>query len=192
MLTACSGKLVALSTIDGGPENDPMGGTGSGTGSGSGSGSGGSTSVGPPVPVDCAEAIFTKPCALGDTVAKCVTCSGIFGCHGKDPILPGWDLSAEGLAASQGGQKFINRPANDTPDGVCGDGAVPPVAGKVIVDPIHPENSLLYQKVTTNYLNSPGFCGSRMPFAATRALTVEQQQCILAWIKKIPGVNAGP
>jgi hypothetical protein len=143
---------------------------------------------GPPAPTNCAEVIFTRSCPANATVAKCVTCSGISGCHGKEaPSIPGLDLTVEGLAASQGGKKFINMPADDVA-GLCGAAAAPtPIRGKVIVDPVNPENSLLYQKVTTNFME----CGSRMPFTALKPLTDADQKCILDWIKNIPGVKAG-
>lgn len=141
----------------------------------------------PPGPTDCAEVIFTRACAPGSTVNKCVTCSGISGCHGKDTPTTDLDLSAEGIAASQSGKTFINKPADDV-NGLCGAAAMPtPIKGKVIVDPNNPENSLLYQKVLTGFAD----CGSRMPFTATKPLSAADQQCILDWIKKIPGVKAG-
>jgi hypothetical protein len=77
-------------------------------------------------------------------------------------------------------------PANDV-DGLCGAAALPtPIKGKVIIDPIHSENSLLYQKVQVGFAE----CGSRMPFTAIKPLSDVDQQCILDWIKKIAGVNS--
>jgi hypothetical protein len=162
VLSACGGRVVG---------DDPSGGSG--------------TSA----PVnDCAEAIFTKECPPGATVARCKTCSGIPNCHGKEsPVIPGFDLTADGLARENHGRAFVNRPADDV-NGLCGAAAQPsPISGQVIIDPLYPENSLLYRKVS---LEGPS-CGTRMPFTAPGPLSDAERKCILDWIKKIPGVNGG-
>jgi hypothetical protein len=101
------------------------------------------------------------------------------------PATLGLDLSAEGIVASGRGAKWINMPADDV-DGTCGAAATPvPFQGKIMVDPAHPENSLLYQKE----IEGNGGCGSQMPFTAVKPLSLTEQKCILDWIKKIPGVN---
>jgi hypothetical protein len=200
LLLACGGKTVTHSAVDRDTEDASMGGAGSagsndagGFGSsttGGGSGVGGTgTLVGMRVGdcADVAEAIFTRTCEPSQTtVAKCKTCSGLDGCHGAvAPATLGLDLTPNGIAESQRGARWINEPADDI-NGVCGAAATPtPILGKVMVDPVHPENSLLYQKE----IEGNGGCGSVMPFTATTPLTLEEQKCILDWIKKIPGVN---
>jgi hypothetical protein len=150
-------------------------------------GGGSDTGGGDQGPMDCAEAIMTRACAASATVNKCVTCSGLSGCHGKDsPAITGLDLSADGLVANEHGKKLINKKADDV-NGLCGAAAMPPLSGKVIIDPNNPENSLMYKKVQTNFSE----CGLRMPYTATKALSASDQQCILDWIKKIPGVSSG-
>jgi hypothetical protein len=151
-------------------------------------GGGSGDTPGDQVPTDCAEQIMTRACAPGATVNKCVTCSGLSGCHGKDsPAITGLDLSLDGLAANEHGKTLINKPADDV-NGLCGAAAMPtPIKGKVIIDPNNPENSLMYQKVQTNFAE----CGSRMPYTASKPLSAADQQCILDWIKKIPGVKSG-
>jgi hypothetical protein len=141
-------------------------------------------------PTDCAdvaEAIFTRPCGPGaTTVAKCQTCSGLANCHGKEaPATLGLDLSPEGIIESGRGIRWINMPADDI-NGSCGAAATPmAIRGKIMVDPVHPENSLLYQK----QIPGNGGCGTLMPFTAVKPLPVTEQKCILDWIKRIPGVN---
>jgi hypothetical protein len=138
-------------------------------------------------PMDCAEVIMTRACAPSATVNKCVTCSGLSGCHGKDsPAITGLDLSAVGLVANEHGKKLINKPADDV-NGLCGAAAMPPLSGKVIIDPNNAENSLMWKKVETNFAE----CGGRMPYTAIKPLSAADQQCIFDWIMKIPGVKSG-
>ncbi len=137
-------------------------------------------------PTDCGLAILTKECSpTQDTFAKCKSCSGFSACHGKDmPSIAGLDFTASAIGD---GTQFINKAADDSVAGSCGAMAMPTaIKGKVLVDPRAPENSLIYQKVTATF-----GCGSRMPFASTTFLSTTDQQCILDWIKKIPGVSAG-
>jgi hypothetical protein len=143
----------------------------------------GSTTGGP---MDCAEQIFAKECGPGmTTIAKCQTCSGLANCHGKEtPAVTTLDLTAAGLEANEHGKKLVGLAADDV-NGSCGAAATPtPIKGKVIIDPMNPENSLLYQKV----IAGNGGCGSAMPFTSPKPLTADQAKCILDWIKKIPGV----
>lgn len=136
-------------------------------------------------PTDCGRAILTRPCASTEDVSQCKSCSGFSGCHGKDmPAIMGLDLTAAGLGD---GSQYINQKADDSAMGSCGAGAVPtPVTGKIYIDPIHPENSLIYQKVTANV-----GCGVRMPYPGTTLLSAGDQMCILDWIKSVPGVSRG-
>jgi hypothetical protein len=53
----------------------------------------------------------------------------------------------------------------------------------VIIDPDHPENSLLYDK-----LRGQPACGPEMPYARP-PLSPDNQQCILDWIETVPGVK---
>jgi hypothetical protein len=53
----------------------------------------------------------------------------------------------------------------------------------VIIDPHNPTSSLLYDK-----LQPQPACGSEMPYGRP-PLTDTDQQCILDWIKKVPGVS---
>jgi hypothetical protein len=55
-----------------------------------------------------------------------------------------------------------------------------------IIDSAQPEMSLLYNKLDDNPV-----CGPRMPFLVPKALTADQKQCILDWIKTVPGVHGG-
>ncbi len=134
-------------------------------------------------PTDCGQAILTRACASTDDVSQCKSCSGFPGCHGKDmPAVAGLDLSAAGLGD---GSQYINQKADDSAMGSCGAGAVPtPVSGKVYIDPVHPESSLIYQKVTATF-----GCGLRMPYPGTVLLSDADQKCILDWIKSVPGVG---
>lgn len=131
----------------------------------------------------CGFAILTQACPPGATFSKCKSCSGFPGCHGKDtPSNAGLDLTADGIGD---GTKYINYPADDSVAGSCGAGAMPtPFKGQVYIDPMNPENSLIYKQVTT-----ARSCGSRMPFASTVFLSDADQLCILDWIKSVPGVR---
>jgi hypothetical protein len=161
ILTSCAGRLEALE----GP-----------------GGSDGKT----PIFTDCGFAILTQTCPEGSSFSKCKSCSGFGSCHGKDtPSIVGLDLTADGIGD---GIKYINKGADNTSMvGGCGTAAMPPVSGKVYIDPKNAENSLIYQKVTTTF----GGCGSRMPFASTVFLSTTEQLCILDWIKSVPGVRQG-
>jgi hypothetical protein len=159
------------------------GGTFAGAG-GTFAGAGGAVSDGGVSTHNCGFVILTQMCPPGATFAKCKSCSGFPACHGKDsPSNVGLDLTADGIGD---GTKYIDYPADDSVMGSCGAGAMPtPMKGKVYIDPINPENSLLYQKETTSFV-----CGSRMPFASTVFLSDTDQRCILDWIKSVPGVRS--
>jgi hypothetical protein len=56
-----------------------------------------------------------------------------------------------------------------------------------IIDPTTPEESLLLKKFEENPV-----CGARMPFVQRPALTAAEKQCVLDWIKQVPGVAGAP
>jgi hypothetical protein len=99
------------------------------------------------------------------------------GCHLSTPgstAQANLDLSASALGD---GSQFVNAPAQGS---FCGHGSNPL---PVIIDPKHPQNSLLYNK-----LQPKPACGPEMPFTRP-ALTPDSQQCILDWIQSVPGVE---
>ena len=61
--------------------------------------------------------------------------------------------------------------------------ASPDVHAKILIDPHSPEKSLLYDKL----LSAP-VCGPQMPYLRP-VLAPTDQQCILDWIKSVPGVG---
>ena len=96
------------------------------------------------------------PC--GDVVARIFvpSCGGT-GCHGPVAAQQDLDLVSPGVAA-----RVV---------GVTGTGCLTTLA-----DPVNPEASLLYQK-----LSPTPPCGSPMPLARP-ALSEEDVACVLAWI----------
>jgi len=135
----------------------------------------------PEAPAPCAIGVFAKNCAA---IALCHA-SPDSPSPGDIPALPGFDLSPAGIKAANDGASFVGRKASDDPVATCGASAKPPVVGKFIVDPNNPEASLLYEK-----LSDKPSCGARMPQVG-KALSAAYKQCILDWIEKLPGVNAG-
>jgi hypothetical protein len=184
ILCGCSGKLVALSSSDGGP-NAMM----SGTGNPSGGASGGAATGNNDTPEGAA--------VIGSPLSDCLTkvlviykCGTADTCHGGQHPVNGIDLTPEGVG---NGAWMVDRAADDTADGLCGKASQPPLSGFFIVDSHHADKSLLYSK-TTDGNWTPGLglflpvCGARMPFATTRTLRTAEQQCILDWILTLPGV----
>jgi hypothetical protein len=99
------------------------------------------------------------------------------GCHlstSGSPAQANLDLSASALGD---GRQLVNAPAQGS---FCAHSSSPP---PVIIDPDHPENSLLYDK-----LQAKPVCGPEMPYARP-PLSPDKQQCILDWIKSVPGVQ---
>jgi hypothetical protein len=112
----------------------------------------------------CGIKVMTQSCALA-------------GCHLPTPGSPAQanlDLSASALGD---GRQLVNAPAQGS---FCAHSSSPP---PVIIDPTHPESSLLYDK-----LQSKPACGPEMPYARP-SLSPDNQQCILDWIKSVPGVQ---
>mgnify|MGYP001330018418 CR=1 FL=1 len=123
-----------------------------------------SNAADPPPAGPCGVTVMTQSCALS-------------GCHISAPGSPAQanlDLTASALGD---GHQLVNAPAQGT---FCGK-VSPPLP--VIIDPKNPENSLLYNK-----LQPTPVCGPQMPY--TKApLSPSDQQCILDWIKTVPGVQ---
>jgi hypothetical protein len=124
------------------------------------------------------------PGATGNTSAASESCGltvmaqscALAGCHASSPgsaPQANLDLSTSALGD---GHELVNAAAQGS---VCASSTPKPV----IIDPIHPTNSLLYGKL----LPQPA-CGSEMPYARP-PLSDTDQQCILDWIKKVPGVS---
>jgi hypothetical protein len=112
-------------------------------------------------------------CGLTVMAQQCA----VVGCHiasSGSPAQANLDLST---AAVGDGKQLVNAPAQGS---FCAASSTPP---PVIIDPHNPENSLLYDK-----LQSKPVCGPQMPFLRPVLMTADQQ-CILDWIKTVPGVG---
>ena len=125
------------------------------------------------------------PGATGATSAASESCGltvmaqscALAGCHASSPgSAPeaSLDLSASALGD---GHELVNAAAQGP---YCAGSSTPP---PVIIDPIHPTSSLLYVK-----LQPQPPCGSQMPYSRP-PLSDGDQECILDWIKKVPGVS---
>jgi hypothetical protein len=115
-------------------------------------------------PTSCGITVMSLNCALA-------------ACHlptSGSPAQANLDLSASALGD---GHQLVNAPAQGS---FCARGSTPP---PVIIDPDHPENSLLYDK-----LQPQPVCGPEMPYLRP-ALSPDNQQCILDWIEMVPGVK---
>jgi hypothetical protein len=137
------------------------GGDASGASGTQGAGATGATSA---ASESCGLTVLAQSCAL-------------VGCHASSPGSPpqaNLDLSASALGD---GHQLVNAPAQGSP---CAGSSSPP---PVIIDPHNPTSSLLYDK-----LQPQPACGSEMPYGRP-PLTDTDQQCILDWIKKVPGVS---
>jgi hypothetical protein len=95
----------------------------------------------------------------------------MIGCH-QAPAQASLELTP---AALGDGSKLVGAPAR----GMLCAGATP---RPLIIDPQHPEQSLLYEKLQP----SPA-CGATMPYLSP-PLSSGDAQCILDWIKRVPGV----
>jgi hypothetical protein len=109
------------------------------------------------------------PCMAPLMGAKC----SLSGCHGGVTTSAGLDLTAATINAPQ---PLVDK-ANKGEAMGCAAGV-----GKLI-DSQRPEQSLIYTKVTT-----PS-CGAKMP--PSGPLAPAETNCILNWIKSIPGVGGG-
>ena len=109
------------------------------------------------------------PCMAPLMSAKC----SLSGCHGGVVTSAGLDLSAATINAPQSLVDKMNRGEM----GGCGANV-----GKLI-DSQRPEQSLIYTKVTTQT------CGAKMP--PSGPLAPAETNCVLNWIKSIPGVGGG-
>ena len=113
------------------------------------------------------------PCGITVMAQTCA----VAGCHLSIPGTPAQanlDLSTSALGD---GHQLVSAAAQGT---YCGHSSTPP---PVIIDPKNPENSLLYNK-----LQPMPVCGPQMPFTRP-PLSADNQQCILDWIKSVPGVE---
>jgi len=164
-LMGCSGRLVALSTNDGGP------------------GSIGSTGGWDPATADCAVLALDKSCSSADGT-----------CHGGSPPIVGLDLSGPGIVAAHNGADLVGRPASDDVDvsgAACSPMSMPPAFGKYIIDPQNPQASLLYAKMQPSFpcgARMPLLPRPRQPMVVSAV----DQACILAWIKHLSGVAPDP
>jgi hypothetical protein len=112
----------------------------------------------------CGVTVMSQSCALA-------------GCHlttQGSPAQANLELSE---AALGDGHQLVNAPAQGS---FCAQSATPP---PVIIDPHHAENSLLYNK-----LQAEPVCGPEMPYLRPQ-LSPANQQCILDWIRAVPGVE---
>jgi hypothetical protein len=115
----------------------------------------------------CGLTVMAQSCALA-------------GCHASSPgSAPQANLDLSSGALGDGHQ-LVNAPAQGS---VCAGISSPP---PVIIDPLHPTSSLLYGK-----LQSQPVCGASMPYARP-SLSDADQQCILDWIGRVPGVTSKP
>lgn len=106
-----------------------------------------------------------KPDAGSPTMAAACDFKGIVqtkcgnpNCHGAPASNTGLDLTTAGLAMRLDGRKGAS---------ACTD--------KLLIDKDHPENSMLYLKVTGSD------CGVKMPLGGS--LTASEQACFLTWIE---------
>jgi hypothetical protein len=116
-----------------------------------------------PPATSCGVTVMSQSCALT-------------GCHLPSPGSPAQanlDLSASGLGD---GHQLVNAPAQGS---YCAHATPPPV----IIDPNHPDRSLLYDK-----LQPQPSCGPEMPYGRP-PLSSGDQKCILDWIESVPGVK---
>ena len=136
------------------------------------------------IPTNCGIAAFKKSCNSTDGA-----------CHGPSPDAPGimgLDLTVAGIVAAHDGADFVGKaPSNDLANGAaCSPLSTPPVMGQLLVDPVNPEESLLYSKMASS---AP--CGAHMPVLPRKGqpptVSASDQACILTWIKSLPGVCAG-
>ena len=101
----------------------------------------------------------------------------VVGCHVASmgsPAQANLDLTT---AVVGDGHALVNAPAQGS---FCASSSTP---RRVIIDPHSPEQSLLYNKLLTMPV-----CGPQMPFTRP-PLAPADQQCILDWIKSVPGVG---
>lgn len=136
--------------------------TGTGGAGGSTGGAGGAGGAGGSGMLD--------PCMAPLMMSKC----SLVGCHGGSIQSAGLDLSPAALAQPQG---LVDKMNKGDPAGGC-----MASVGKII-DAQRPEQSLLYTKITTPT------CGVAMP--PTGKLPPAEAECVLNWIKSVPGVTGG-
>jgi hypothetical protein len=138
---------------------------GGGSGSGGAAGTGGSSGMG-----------GTAGSGPGcDYMTILTTSCAAIGCHGGATAQAGIHLDDPASIAGLVGMK--------APAGACS------AANDVlVVNPTNPTDSLLYV-VLQDPLPS-GYCGIRMPFGGNQ-LPTAQRDCMLAWIRSLPGVMSG-
>jgi hypothetical protein len=110
------------------------------------------------------------PCMAPLMGAKC----SLSGCHGGVTLSAGLDLTAATIAAPQ---PLVDKANKGETNQGCAAGVAK------LIDSQKPEQSLIYTKVTT-----PS-CGAKMP--PSGPLAPAETNCILNWIKIIPGVGGG-
>jgi hypothetical protein len=116
-----------------------------------------------PPATSCGITVMSQSCALT-------------GCHLSSPGSPAQANLDLSTSAVGDGHQLVNASAQGS---YCAH-ATPP---QVIIDPNHPDKSLLYDK-----LQSQPVCGPEMPYGRP-ALSPDDQQCILDWIGSVPGVK---
>jgi len=139
------------------------GGTGGATGGTGGAtgGAGGTAGTGGGALDPCMAPLMTAKCSLS-------------GCHGGVTLSAGLDLSAATINAPQ---SLVDKANKGETNMGCAAGF-----GKLI-DSQRPEQSLIYTKVTSQP------CGAKMP--PSGPLAPAETNCVLNWIKSIPGVGTG-
>jgi hypothetical protein len=137
------------------------GGTGGATGGTGGTGTGGAAGTGGGALDPCMAPLMTAKCSLS-------------GCHGGVTTSAGLDLSTATINAPQ---SLVDKANKGEANQGCAAGF-----GKLI-DSQRPEQSLIYTKVTSQP------CGAKMP--PSGPLAPAETNCILNWIKSIPGVGGG-
>jgi hypothetical protein len=114
----------------------------------------------------------TAPCGVTVMAQNCA----LAGCHLNSPEGPAQANLELSPSVLGDGHQLVNARAQGS---FCV-GTMPP---PVIIDPHNAENSLLYNKLQTQPV-----CGPEMPYLRAQ-LSPQNQQCILDWIRAVPGVE---
>jgi hypothetical protein len=123
-------------------------------------------------PTGSASSATTAPCGVTVMAQNCA----LAGCHLNSPegaAQANLELSPGALGD---GHQLVNAPAQ-------GSFCLGTMPAPVIIDPHKAENSLLYNKLQTQPV-----CGPEMPYLRPQ-LSPDKQQCILDWIRAVPGVE---
>jgi hypothetical protein len=183
LLVSCAGELSeaekdlfsrfdAAGGTGGAGGSDPSGTGGNGTG---GNGTGGATggtggaTGGAGGTAGAGGAPMLDPCMAPLMRDRC----SLSGCHGGTILSAGLDLSPA----------IIAQPSVLVDKANVGEATGCKANTGKIIDRQRPEQSMLYQKVSTPT------CGARMPPSV--AFAPSEIACVLNWIKSIPGVSGG-